>query len=67
MLAGEGVKPLNLVGQRFNPELAEAVGTREADNVEDDTVLEEAQKGYTIGSEVLRPAKVIVAKHPAAQ
>jgi molecular chaperone GrpE (heat shock protein) len=31
--------------------------------VEDDTVLAETQKAYTIGDELLRPAKVIVAKN----
>jgi len=67
VLAGEDVKPLNVIGQRFDPAIAEAIGTREAENVEDDTVLEETQKGYTIGGDVLRPAQVIVAKHPAAR
>ena len=31
--------------------------------VDDDTVVEVAQKGYKIGDELLRPAKVIVAKN----
>lgn len=59
----EGVKPISLKGQKFDPKLAEAIGTQEAQGVEDETVLEEAQKAYMIGDELLRPAKVIVAKH----
>lgn len=64
-LAGEGVKSVSLKGQRFDPKLAEAIATQAApDGVDDDTVLEEAHKAYTIGDEVLRPAQVVVAKAP---
>ena len=51
------------MGERFDPNLADAIGTRvPEDGVEDDVVLEEAQRGYKYGEDVLRPAKVIVAK-----
>ncbi|HKU66349.1 MAG TPA: nucleotide exchange factor GrpE [Candidatus Baltobacteraceae bacterium] len=63
VLGVEGVKPLSLKGQKFDPKLAEAIGTQQAHGVEDDTVLHEAQRAYTIGEELLRPAKVIVAKN----
>jgi len=62
----EGVKPIPVKGLRFDPKTAEAIGTKAADGVEDDVVVEEAQRGYMIGDDVLRPAKVIVAKHAAA-
>ena len=62
VLAGEGVRPYSVNGERFDPNLAEAIGTRSEFGVADDTVLEEAQRGYKYGDEVLRPAKVIVAK-----
>jgi molecular chaperone GrpE len=62
VLGIEGVKPLSLKGRKFDPKLAEAIGTQKAEGVEDDTVLEEAQRAYMIGDELLRPAKVIVAK-----
>jgi molecular chaperone GrpE len=63
VLGMEGVKPISVKGQKFDPKLAEAIGTQAAEGVEDDTILEEAQKGYTIGDDLLRPAKVIVAKN----
>jgi molecular chaperone GrpE len=63
VLTIEGVKAFSVKGQKFDPNLAEAIGTQEAHGVKDDTVLEEVQRGYTIGDELLRPAKVIVAKH----
>ncbi|MBV8721373.1 MAG: nucleotide exchange factor GrpE [Candidatus Eremiobacteraeota bacterium] len=66
LLAGEGVKPLDVKGKPFDPRVAEAIGTTAASNgTDDDTVVEVAQKGYSLGDDLLRPAKVIVAKHDA--
>lgn len=62
VLTMEGVKPIEVKGKPFDPVLAEAIGTKNAEGVEDDVVLEEAEKGYTMHEELLRPAKVIVAK-----
>jgi molecular chaperone GrpE len=62
VLAGEGVKPLDVKGKPFDPRVAEAIATTEAKNGKDDVVVEVAQKGYSIGDELLRPAKVIVSK-----
>lgn len=64
-LESENVKPLALVGTPFDPRVAEAIGTREAAEAEDDTVLEVARRGYVIGDDLLRPALVIVSKKPA--
>lgn len=63
ILGAEGVKPIRVKGEPFDPKIAEAIGTQAADGVPNDTVLEEAQKGYMIGDELLRPAQVIVAKN----
>lgn len=63
VLGVEGVKPLPLKGKKFDPKVAEAIGTQPAQGVEDDTVLHEAQRAYTIGEDLLRPAKVIVVKN----
>ena len=63
LLSSEGVKAIDVKGKPFDPRVAEAIGTAPAaDGVSDDTVVEVAEKGYTIGEELLRPAKVIVAK-----
>jgi molecular chaperone GrpE len=62
LLTMEGVKAISVKGKKFDPKVAEAIGTQAAEGVEDDVVLEEAQKGYMIGDDLLRPAKVIVAK-----
>ncbi len=63
VLASEGVKPIEVRGEPFDPRVAEAVGTLPSDGVAEDTVVEVTEKGYTLGDDLLRPAKVIVAKH----
>jgi molecular chaperone GrpE len=62
VLAGEGVKTIEVKGAPFDPRIAEAVGTAVPNGAPEDTVVEVAQKGYMLGDELLRPAKVIVAK-----
>ena len=62
LLASEGVRAISIKGLPFDPRTAEAIGTYDVSGVADDVVVEEAQKGYLLGSELLRPAKVIVAK-----
>ena len=65
-LAAEGVKVIDVVGKPFDPRVAEAIGTvPPRQGVEDDTMVEVAKKGYTIGEELLRPAQVLVTKAPA--
>ena len=61
MLTREGVEPIEAVGREFDPNLHEAIMRVEADDVPDNTVVEELQKGYTLGQRVLRPAQVKVA------
>ena len=63
VLAGEGVKAIDVLGKPFDPRVAEAIGTDARDGIADDTVVEVTEKGYKLGDELLRPAKVIVAKH----
>jgi molecular chaperone GrpE len=63
ILESENIRPIETVGKPFDPAISEAVGTAPDGSVPDNTVLNEARRGYTIGDEVLRPAQVIVAKH----
>lgn len=59
-LSAQQVKPMNAKGEKFDPVKHEAVESVEGG--ESGTVAEETQKGYLIGDEVLRPAKVKVYK-----
>jgi len=49
------------LGKKFDPFYCEAILEEESDK-EPGTVIEVIEKGYQIGEEVLRPAKVKVAK-----
>jgi molecular chaperone GrpE len=62
LLASESIVPIETVGKPFDPHVAEAISTRETADHEDDIVIEEAQRGYRLGEELLRPALVVVAK-----
>jgi molecular chaperone GrpE len=62
VLANEGVKAVEVQGEPFDPRVAEAIGTVQSAGVAEDTVVEVAEKGYKLGDDLLRPAKVIVAK-----
>lgn len=62
--ASLGLEELGKVGERFNPALHEALGTDEAKSVaEDDMITAVLEKGWKIGGNVIRPAKVRVARH----
>jgi molecular chaperone GrpE len=60
MLRGEGLTPVPTVGQPFDPHVHEAVETVEVANQPEGMVVEEVQKGYMLGEDMLRPARVKV-------
>ncbi|MGI8726612.1 MAG: nucleotide exchange factor GrpE [Solirubrobacterales bacterium] len=60
-LRAAGVEGFNPAGERFDPNLHEAIATGAADGAEAGTVIETTEKGYRIGEQVLRPARVVVA------
>lgn len=59
-----GLEPVESVGQAFDPHLHEAVTMEPSDKHEENTVIEEFQRGYRLGEKLLRPAKVKVASSP---
>lgn len=56
------VKPIEAVGQNFDPNLHEAMMQVETDEYEPGLIAVEVTKGYTIGDRVLRHSKVGVAR-----
>jgi molecular chaperone GrpE len=61
-LGRNGVEALDPKGERFNPNLHEALSTVAADGAESGTVVETMQKGYRLGDQLVRPARVVVAE-----
>jgi molecular chaperone GrpE len=55
------VKPIEAVGQPFNPQLHEAIMQEATDRLPENTIVREMQKGYTVNDRLLRPALVVVA------
>ncbi|HSS42451.1 MAG TPA: nucleotide exchange factor GrpE [Solirubrobacterales bacterium] len=62
ILARQGVERIGAVGDRFDPELHEAISVQESDEAPDRTVLDVARSGYRHGERVLRPAQVVVSR-----
>jgi molecular chaperone GrpE len=62
ILARHGVRRFGAPGERFDPELHEAIAVRANDDVPDRAILEVARSGFALGDRVLRPAQVIVAQ-----
>ncbi|WP_274651946.1 nucleotide exchange factor GrpE [Paenibacillus humicola] len=60
VLEQEGLKPMDTVGQPFNPEFHQAIMQVESEEHEEGIVVEEVQKGYMLKDKVLRPAMVKV-------
>jgi molecular chaperone GrpE len=60
LLSREGVEPMEVIGQPFDPYYHEAVDTMDGDD-DQEIVVGERQKGYLYRGELLRPAKVEVA------
>jgi molecular chaperone GrpE len=56
-----GLKPIEAKGQTFDPNFHQAVSTVATDEVDENTVVEELRKGYTLNGRLLRPAMVSVA------
>jgi molecular chaperone GrpE len=62
ILTRQGVERVGTAGDRFDPELHEAISVQESDEVPDRTVLDVARSGYRRGERVLRPAQVVVSR-----
>jgi molecular chaperone GrpE len=61
-----GLEEVDAAGKTFDPNLHEAVSQQESAEVPDGSVLQQLRKGYKLRDRLLRPASVVVAKHPHA-
>ena len=62
VLKDEKVEKIKTVGEKFDPNLHQALMAEESEDNEPNTVIEEFQSGYMIGERILRAAKVKVSK-----
>src|SRR5215211_339174 len=57
-LEGAGVEAFDPTGEKFNPQLHEALSTKPGEGTESGVILETVEKGYRLNGQVLRAAKV---------
>ncbi|MHC4170641.1 MAG: nucleotide exchange factor GrpE [Planctomycetota bacterium] len=62
VLKSHRVEQIEAQGRKFDPAVHQAMTQRTEADAEDNIVLEEFQKGYSLNGRVIRPSKVIVNK-----
>jgi molecular chaperone GrpE len=61
-LARVGIEPFSPKGEPFDPQHHEAIAQQPVEGAASGTVVEVYQRGYRLGENVLRPARVVVAQ-----
>jgi molecular chaperone GrpE len=61
-LTRNGIEAVDPKGEKFDPTAHEALSTQAADGVEPGVVVEVMQKGYRLGEQLIRPARVVVSE-----
>ena len=61
-LAEFGVKPIEAVGEIFDPRLHEAISVKEDETLDDNAIIAEFRKGYILKDRVIRPSLVEISK-----
>lgn len=57
-----GVQVIDPQGEKFNPQLHEALSAIPQENTEANTIVQVIQKGYSLNERVIRPARVIIVR-----
>ena len=66
-LEKEKVGPIKAIGEKFDPMVHEALTSEESNEHEENTIISEFVKGYTINNRVLRPSQVVISKKPSPE
>ncbi|GBC76936.1 Protein GrpE [bacterium HR08] len=67
LLARFNVRPMETLGRPFDPTRHEAFAVEPTDEYEENTIIDEYQRGYMMGDRLLRPARVKVAVRPTSK
>ena len=62
LLAENNIKPIEAIGEIFDPQKHDAVSMVEDDSLDEGTITQEVAKGYITEKGILKPSKVIVSK-----
>jgi molecular chaperone GrpE len=61
-LTRNGIEAVEPKGEKFDPQWHEALSTQPLEGAEPGTVVETIQKGYKLGDQLVRPARVVVSE-----
>jgi molecular chaperone GrpE len=64
-LADNGLQPIEAVGQKFDPNLHEAIAHESSADVPEGLVIRQTRRGYRFKDRLLRPSSVVVSSGPA--
>lgn len=64
-LADNGLQPIEAEGQKFDPNLHEAIGNEPSASVPEGTIIRQTRRGYRFKDRLLRPSSVVVSSGPA--
>jgi len=63
-LAENGLRPIDAVGQKFDPNLHEAIAHEPSSEVPEGVVIRQTRRGYRLKDRLLRPSAVVVSSGP---
>jgi molecular chaperone GrpE len=66
VLGDAGLEEVDATDKAFDPNLHEAVAQKETLDVPEGQVVQQLRKGYKLRERLVRPASVVVSKHPAS-
>src|SRR6187399_1045353 len=64
-LTDNGLQPIDAAGQKFDPNLHEAIAHEPNDSVSEGVVLRQVRRGYRLKDRLLRPSSVVVSSGAA--
>jgi molecular chaperone GrpE len=65
-LLSSGVEPVNGEGEKFDPNIHEAVAQEESADIPEGFIVRQLRRGYKLRDRLLRPATVVVSKGASA-
>ncbi len=66
-LADNGLQPIDAEGEKFDPNLHEAIAHEPSNEVAEGVVIRQMRRGYRMKDRLLRPSSVVVSSGPAAK
>ena len=64
-LTDNGLQPIDAAGQKFDPNLHEAIAHEASEEVPEGIVIRQTRRGYRMKDRLLRPSSVVVSSGPA--